>query len=290
MSRSLFLRQNKDLFLFKFADKNNTLSIPLDDVVKGSSKYSNFLIKDHGKARNLYFISDDGRLVLESSVNRNQPHNLLLEYSRLMFASHIFNPEQNRAAIVGLGGGAMVHFLNHFAPAQKLDIIEIDPMIVDCADKYFNVRSNINSNIIIQDAFKYFDNCDKKYDTIYFDAFLKPVNYNSNGVEVDSTGIPSFVKTQKFLKNIQKNLTQNGFVIFNLHSHNLLNKDIDIIRSAFPHIYSFPGAVSGNYIVAATPFNHVSNKRLLANNARKLDDKRLANFSFIDLLLLCEQY
>ena len=231
MSRSLFLRQNKDLFLFKFANKNKSLSIPLDEAVKGSSKYSNFIIKDRGKARDLYFISDDGKSVFESSVDRNQPHNLLLEYSRLMFASHIFNPEQKRAAIVGLGGGCMVHFLNYFAPAQKLDIIEIDPVIADCADKYFDVRSNETSNIIIQDAFKYFDTCDKKYDTIYFDAFLKPVNYTSNEVEVDSTGIPSFVKTQKYLKNIQKNLTSNGFVMFNLHSHNLLNKDIDIIAN-----------------------------------------------------------
>lgn len=287
MSRSLFLRKNKDLD--KLSSKDNTLFISLPLDTGGSSKYSNFRVKDHGKARNLYFISDDGRLVLESSIDRKNPHNLILEYTKLMFVSYLFNTEQDRSAIVGLGGGAMMHFINHFAPAQKIDIIEIDPAIVDCADKYFNIRPNQNSDIIVEDAFKYFDLCDKKYDTIYFDAFLKPVNYSSSEIKVDTTGIPTFVKTEKFLKSLKKNLTSNGFVIFNLHSHDSLSKDIDIIRASFPHVYCFPGVSSGNYIVAASFSNYVNNK-ILFNNAKKLDAKKMANFSFLDLLLLCDRY
>lgn len=282
------LRTNKDLFLFKFANKNNTLSIPLNNNEGGKSNYSNFIIRDQGNARNLYFIYNNGELALESSIDRENPHNLLLEYSRLMFVSHLFNPEQKQAAVVGLGGGSMVHFLNYFAPTQKVDVIEIDPDIVTSADNYFNIRPNNNTNIFTQDAFKYFNNCNQKYDTIYFDAFLKPTN-NKPSIDTDSTGIPTFVKTKNFLKNVQKNLTPNGFVVFNLHEHNLLNKDMDIIRSAFPHVYSFPAITTRNYIVAATPFRHSNNKKTLLDNAKKLDSKKLANFSFSDLLSLCEQ-
>lgn len=287
MSRSFFLRKNKDLFTFGI--KNKSLSIPLDKDEIVSSTYSNFIIRDLDNVRNLYFISDNGQLALESSIDRHVPYDLVLGYTKLMFASHLFNPEQKRAAIVGLGGGAMVHFLNHFAPLQKIDVIEIDSDIVNCAINYFDVKHSDNTNIYTQDAFKYFDTCDQKYDTIYFDAFLKPVSYYPSTVKVDSTGIPSFIKTKNFLKNIKKNLTSDGVVVFNLHKHKSLDEDINVIRSVFPNTYSFSGTNSGNNIVVATPFDFSNNKKLLLNSAKKLDNKKLANFSFSHLLSLCEQ-
>ena len=49
--------------------------------------------------------------------------------------------ERNKVLIVGLGCGSMVHFLKRLGPALKIDVVEIDPQIVDLANKYFQIRS-----------------------------------------------------------------------------------------------------------------------------------------------------
>ena len=75
------------------------------------------------------------------------PHHMVLPYSRTMFVSYLFTPEHKRAAIVGLGCGAMIHFLKHHAPNLKLDVVEIDPLVIRVADEYFQVRSEGNVKI-----------------------------------------------------------------------------------------------------------------------------------------------
>ena len=74
-------------------------------------------------------------------VDLDQPHQLLVPYSRTMFASYLFNRTQQRVMIVGLGGGSMVHFLKHYAPKLQIDVVEIDPAIVRVADEYFGIRA-----------------------------------------------------------------------------------------------------------------------------------------------------
>ena len=41
------------------------------------------------------------------------------------------------ALLIGLGGGAMVHHIHHYWSDQKLDAVEIDPVIVDIGEKLF---------------------------------------------------------------------------------------------------------------------------------------------------------
>jgi len=52
---------------------------------------------------------------------------------------------------------------------------------VQLADKYFDVRSQDNINVVTEDAFKYLKRDKTRYDVIYMDAFLKP------SAETDST-------------------------------------------------------------------------------------------------------
>ena len=78
-------------------------------------------------------------------------------YCRTLFASYLLQPRQQRVLIVGLGGGAMVHFLKHYDPEVKVDALEIDPVVVEVADRYFDVRSEGNVNIITTDGVKYLE-------------------------------------------------------------------------------------------------------------------------------------
>jgi spermidine synthase len=251
-------------------------------VFETRSAFSHFLVRDKRTTRSLYFVRDSGEIVLESALDRETPHNLLVEYTRIMFVSHLFVPEQKSALVVGLGGGSMVHFLRHFAPSQRVDVVEIDPAIVKAADDYFGVRSGGNVRIYTEDAFKHLATSTETYDVIYMDAFLKPSG------DTDQTGVPLRMKTAKFLKDLQKNISPGGLVVFNLNEHESLEQDIDTIRSSFARVYRFPAKHAGNYIVVGHTVKKPLTRDELVATAKTLDERKLATFSFRELAELLD--
>ena len=80
------------------------------------SEFSHIRVRKLGSVQSLLFVRDNGEEVVQSMVNLKKPYELLGSYSRTMFASYLFWPRQERA-LVGLGGGAMVHFLQHYEPS-----------------------------------------------------------------------------------------------------------------------------------------------------------------------------
>ena len=137
-----------------------------------------------------------------------------------MFASYLLRPKQEKALIVGLGGGAMVHFLGHYDPHLAVDAVEIDSEVVKIAADYFACRSGGKVSIITADGLKYLETTAARYDAIYMDVFLKPA------ADTDATGVPLRMKTLQFYQTIQSKLAPGGVVAFNLNVHQRVEADI----------------------------------------------------------------
>ena len=159
------------------------------------------------------FVRDSGEEYIQSMVNMKRPYELLNAYCRAMFASYLVQPHPQRVLIVGLGGGAMVHFLEHYDKDLRVDALEIDPVVAQAADRFFNVRTRGNVRVLVVDGFRFLEETDQTYDVIYMDAFLKPSE------QTDSTGKPLSLKTERFYKEMQKHLSQPGVVVFNVNPH-----------------------------------------------------------------------
>ncbi len=239
------------------------------------SDYSRMRISKADNVRTLWFVRDSGEEVIESMVNLDKPYEMLVNYTRFMFLSYVFRPAQEKVLIVGLGGGAMIHFLKHYEPKVKVDVVEIDPVIVKVADKYFGVRSGGNVNIVTKDGFEYLKNVDAQYDVIYMDAFLKPSRGNT-----DDTGVPLQLKTVKFYKDVQKKLRPDGLVVYNINPHEKIQEDVRNIRAAFPQTYLFSLPDYGGLVVVGS----MAEKRLprteIQKIATELDRRFNATFSF----------
>jgi spermidine synthase len=242
------------------------------------SAYSHIRIRRTGSERALMFVRDNGREVTESRVDISAPHHLLLPYARGMFASYLYQPHPKRVLIVGLGGGAMVHFLQHYDPDIPVDVIEIDPAIVQLADKYFGVRTEGNVQVITGDAFEFLETTDSQYDVIFMDAFLRPSE------ETDSTGVPSRLKTLAFYETLKQRLTPEGLVAFNLNRHGDTQKDIATIASAFAQVDTYTCPPAYNLIVIACPQVLTENEAVLTDRAKEIDRRFQATFSFAELL------
>lgn len=201
------------------------------------SAYSHIRIRTNGSVRTLIFVRDSGEEAYESQMNLRSPHLLRFTYLKHMFANYLFQPKQSRALIVGLGGGSMVHFLQTNDPTVRVDAVEIDPVVVQIAERFFALKppriDSKNVKLIVADAFDYIEKNTVRYDTIYMDAFLKPSE------QTDETGVPRKLRTINFYKSLQSHLNDGGSVVFNINPHVDMEEDLKTIGEAFPQLYVF---------------------------------------------------
>lgn len=241
------------------------------------SDYSHIRVHRVNNVRTLLFVRDSGEEVVESIVDLDRTHELQVLYTRYMFLSYLYRPKQEKVLMVGLGGGSMVHFMKHYAPEAKVEVVEIDPVIVRIAAKYFGVQSGGNVNIMTVDAFEHLKKTDSQYDVIYMDAFLKP------SADTDSTGVPLRLKTVRFYKDVQKKLKPDGLVVFNINPHEKLAEDVNTVRDAFAQTYVFSLPNSDGLVVVGS----LSSKRVprpaLLTAAKELDRRFKTSFSFREM-------
>ncbi|MDG3006155.1 spermidine synthase [Paludisphaera mucosa] len=244
--------------------------LELDEV----SNYSHVKVTRDGSTRTLWFVRDNGEHVVESKVDVERPDDLRVEYTRFMFLSYVFRPQPKKVLIVGLGGGSMVHFLKIHDPAVKVDVVEIDPLIVSIADRYFGVKTGGNVDVKVTDGLAYLRESDAKYDVIYMDAFLRP----SGGT--DMTGVPLHLKTLTFYEQVKQRLNPDGVVVFNLNPHLSVQQDIQTIRDAFPHTYVFRLQGYDGFVVVASTAKEAMTPIAISAEATRLDKRFEAPFSF----------
>lgn len=213
----------------------------------GQSSFSHIRIRRSGDVRSMLFVRDTGEEAQESRINLAKPQVLQFEYLKHLFTSYLFRSPQPDVLIIGLGGGGMIHFLRHADPAVRIDVVEIDPLVVELAAKYFGVKSGENVNIVTADGLKYIAETPKQYDVIYLDAFLKPSG------ETDSTGVPLSLRTEQFYKQLQTRLKPGGVAAFNINPHEGVREDIRAIAAAFPQAYEFQlPRYQGTVLIAST--------------------------------------
>jgi len=242
------------------------------------SQYSRIRVTKEQSVRTLWFVRESGEALIESKVNLDKPHELLVPYTRYMFGSYLLRPKPEKVLIVGLGGGSMVHFLKHYDPKVKVDVVEIDPAVVAIANKYFAVRSAENVNIITKDAFDYLKNTDARYDVIYMDAFLKPA------ADTDKTGVPLHLKTIQFYKDIQKKLKADGLVVFNIHAHDKYQDDVKNIRESFAQTYLFRLSNLGSFVAVGSMAGQRVQTGALRAAGEELDRRFQTSYSFRDMV------
>ena len=241
------------------------------------SDFSRIRIRRQGSVRSMLFERDSGEEVLESQIDLRRPHELKFEYLKFLFTTYLLKNPQQDVLIVGLGGGGMVHFLRQLDPQIRIDAVEIDPVVVELADKFFGVRTEGNVTITTADGFQFIADAKKKYDAIYMDAFLKPSE------ATDGTGAPLALRTDQFYQQLQDKLKPGGVVAFNLNPHEQLENDVRAIAAAFPQTYVFPlSRYAGAVVVGSTDAQRLGPVELAARG-RGLDRQYKSSLWFEEM-------
>lgn len=111
----------------------------------------------------------------------------------------IKNQKIKNVLLLGLGGGTIVKLLNKNLPDAKITALEIDPIMIDFAAKYFEIKNSKNLKIINDDAFNWFAKNKQQYDLIIIDLFK-------------GKQFPEDLYSPKFLNKLKN---QTGTIIIN---------------------------------------------------------------------------
>jgi spermidine synthase len=222
------------------------------------SAYSTIVVtQDDDGLRTLSFGRDGAR---QSVVKVGDPNHLELPYVRAMLVSLAMVRDPERVLIIGLGGGSLPMFLHRHYPKADIDVVDIDPAVVEVARDYFGFREDSRLRAHVEDGRKFIEQCEKPYDLILLDAF-------------GSDSIPRHLTTREFLEAVRRALTPQGMAVANLWSRGsnpLYDSMVRTYEDVFARLYLLDVPGAGNIILFALPRRQAFARGTLEEPSRKL--------------------
>lgn len=201
--------------------------------------------------RNVLVVQDDHRLCLRFTLKKqaqnqscrwlNKPDQLVFDYTKMMATAMATLPHHpKKVLMIGLGGGTLVTVLNRFYPSAAIDVVEIDPVVVSMAKRYFGFAESDHIKVHTQDGRVFVKRArlaKNKYDLVILDAF--------NG-----DYIPPHLMTKEFLAEVKDILQPNGVLLANTFATSRLkNMESATYLAVYQHMAEFRGTASGNRIL-----------------------------------------
>lgn len=198
------------------------------------SIYQSLSVVQDGSVRRLY----GGRMSF-SATDLNQPYRHVMEYTEMMILGTAYVNQPKKMLMIGLGAGTVATYLRKYYPDLHMTLVELDPDVVDCAQKFFNFTPDAQMNVVVHDG-RWFLMRDKAtYDLIFLDAY-------------HGDYIPFHLLTQEFLQLVRAHLTPNGVIVANTWAHQELSeRESATYADVFGHFDSYSGVKSGNRIIIA---------------------------------------
>ena len=209
-------------------------AVDLEGAVPGRR----ILLRQPGAFGDVVVVEEDGLVLLrfgsedgadQSAIDPRQPRRVIFEYVRIAAVGPALRTDGRpfrRALMLGLGGGAWPRLVLETERRVVVDAVELDPVVVDVARRFFALPQSPRLNIIIDDAAHYVARTDVRegrYDVIFLDAF-------------SGDDMPATLSTPTFFRQLRHLLTDDGVLMVNvaLVSDRAAATIIDRLTTVFP--------------------------------------------------------
>jgi cyclopropane fatty-acyl-phospholipid synthase-like methyltransferase len=145
---------------------------------------------------------ENGKLVLNSKNANYSYGSLFAIFKKAFDVFRISFHDKKNVLMLGLGGGSVVKYLATEHPHLTIDAVELDPVIMEVANDYFELSEFKNITTICDDAREFVKASTNRYDLILIDLFI-------------DTEPPLFCFEESFIKNISALCSKKGQVLFN---------------------------------------------------------------------------
>ena len=132
-----------------------------------------------------------------------KPYRSGTTYSDMLHLPIIWKQDARAALIVG-GGGGVVPISFRECYDIEIDVVEIDPLVVEIAREWFAFEPDARTRVFVEDGRLFVHNSPRRYDLVILDA------YTSGG------RVPFHLTTREFLQSVRARLTDDGVVLMNV--------------------------------------------------------------------------
>ena len=129
-----------------------------------------------------------------------------VKYQKYWELCKIFNKNLNDVVFLGAGSFTMPEAMGKYKKDVNIEVVEIDPEVINVGYEFFNLRLFPNIKAINDDARRFFIKTQKKYDLVLGDAF--------NGIRY----VPAHLLTSEFFDLVKNRLNDNGVFMINIIS------------------------------------------------------------------------
>ncbi len=178
------------------------------------TQYHRILVTEAAGERVLRF--DRSR---QTAVRVDDPLTSTIRYPDYLHLALAANPGAERVLVLGLGGGALPTRMLHDYPGIRIDAVEIDPVVVDVAERYFALPADPRLTVHVEDARRYVRRADERYDIVVVDCY-------------HADALPFHLTTAEFFGEIDALLAPGGVVAYNIISA-VEGEDSDLFRSIY---------------------------------------------------------
>jgi spermidine synthase len=207
-----------------------------ETVYETQTQYQQLEVVDSGETRTLYL---DG--VPHSAMYLTRPTEYVFEYTRYFHLSMLAvdDPESvERVLFVGGGGfSGPKRFVAEYD--ATVDVVEIDPEVVDAAETHFDVEESDELRIHTMDGREYLERTNHSYDVVVLDAYR-------------ADRVPYHLTTVEFMQLVRDRMDEDGVVVANVISARdgpesaFYRAQYRTMDRAFENVYSFPTSDSGS--------------------------------------------
>ena len=189
-------------------------------VFEGESGFGRVRVTERADGlRSLY--TGEGR-ARQSAIYPGRPMHLEHAYTRVGAVGLALVPRDGRLLFVGLGGGAMPMHARAVLPDARIDVVEIDPLIVDVAQRWFGFAPDPRMTVHTGDGRAFIEAAPPAtYDLIVLDAF-------------SDDEVPYALTTRQFLETVRSRLSPGGVVVSNLWT---AQRDYDAMIATYDIVF-----------------------------------------------------
>ena len=175
---------------------------------------------------------------VQSRLDPLSPLDLLSPYTQAMLLALVWRPQPRRILFIGLGGGRLQMVLHHVFESAQLDTVELDPLVIDLATRFFGFFPDERQRAVIADGRSHIRAlaAGTTYDLIILDAYR-------------AEGVTPHLLTYDFYSECCARLEPHGLVVSNLHASTPV---YDAARRTFAAAFRYTTACSvpsGNIVV-----------------------------------------
>jgi spermidine synthase len=201
-----------------------------------SSTYNNIYVYKDG-SNVLMTFGHNRRFYTESIYDSTDELALPVTYTRFMTVGLAYANAADSLLEIGFGGGRTAWYLHKHIPKLDITCVELDPAVVELAQKHFGVKPEDKFKIVTADGRSYLTKSRETWNVIMIDAYRGPF-------------VPFHLLTEEFYKVVQTKLKPGGVVVQNVEPTTMMfDSAIATISKVFANVEVFDAG--GNIVAVA---------------------------------------